>query len=206
MLTHLALLEICEWCRWGWAVGLWRSLNQQGCLWEKQPHQVLELQIEHNKEKTDLTCSSNSATLCHHTNTSMHSNTHHTHNFVHKNIKDKIRDEYLVTIRGVQVPSYYQRRSSTLLLSEEVKYLVTIREGQVPSYYQRRLSTLLISEEVKYLVTKWGQVPCYYQRRSSTLLLSEEVKYLVTLMEVKYIVTIRGAQYLVTIRRGQVPW
>ena len=55
---------------------------------------------------------------------------------------DKIRDE---------IPCYYQRRSSTLLLSEEVKHLVIIRGGQ------------LLSEEVKYLVTiRGGQVPCYY--------------------------------------------
>ena len=102
--------------------------------------------------------------------------------------------KYLVTIRGGQVPCYYQRRSSTLLLSEEA------------NYYQRRSNTLLLSEEVKYLVTISGsQVPlllleevkylCYYQRRSSTF------------------VTIRGqvASYyqwrssiFVTIRRGQV--
>ena len=73
----------------------------------------------------------------------------------------------LVTIRGGQVPCYYQRRSSTF---------VTIR-GQVPCYYQRRSSTLLLSVEVKYIVTirgaqylvtiRGGQVPCYNQGQTN---------------------------------------
>ena len=71
----------------------------------------------------------------------------------------------------------YRKKSSTMLLSEEVKHLVTIRGGQAPFYYQRRPITI-----------REGQVPCYYQRMSSTfvtirggqvpLLLLEEVKYL----------------------------
>ena len=68
-------------------------------------------------------------------------------------------------------------RSSTLLLSDEVKYLdkirggqihFTIRGAQVPCYYQWRSSAQLLSEELKYLVTiSGGQVPCYNQGQTN---------------------------------------